>query len=75
MPIEQNDTAPDDGTPRLTLAQARNCIDRPVTYHPGHGDDEHGHITSVGDRYVFVRYQGDQHSKATDPAMLSEWVR
>lgn len=31
---------------------------------------EDGMITSVNDTYVFVRYAGDQHSKATSPEDL-----
>lgn len=41
-------------------------IGRGVVYMPGHGQtNEDGIITSVNDSYVFVRYAGDIHSKAT----------
>jgi hypothetical protein len=63
----------------MTLDQAREHIGHGVVYHPmrpgvGGGllrDAEDGVITSVGEQYVFVRYAGDQNSKATDPAALT----
>jgi hypothetical protein len=39
-------------------------------YGPSPGNPEQGTITSVGDRYVFVRYGSDFGSKATDPDSL-----
>lgn len=55
----------------MTLDEARTHIGHAVTYHPRHGGPpEHGAITSVGDRWVFVRYSTDGTSKATDPADL-----
>lgn len=51
----------------MTLEEAADRIGRPVTYTPHDGPDraEQGVITAVTERYVFVRYGGDQHSKAT----------
>lgn len=45
-----------------------------VPYH-AHGDTAHadceiGVVTSVSDKYVFVRYGGDHHSKPTDAVAL-----
>ena len=31
---------------------------------------QHGIITSVNNTYVFVRYEGNNHSKATNPSEL-----
>jgi hypothetical protein len=50
----------------MTIDEARGHIGEGVVYMPAHGD----RITSVSDRFVFVRYTGCQHSKATDPADL-----
>lgn len=36
---------------------------------------EQGVITSVNDTYVFVRYKGDEHSKATYPDELNFYQR
>jgi len=55
----------------MTLDECRGNIGAGVVYTPTHGDREDGVITSVGDRYVFVRYRGDQHSKATSPDDLT----
>ena len=35
------------------------------------GGPERGVIKAVGTRFVFVRYDGDLHAKATDPADLT----
>lgn len=55
----------------MTLNEARNHIGDGVVYAPSHGRREDGVITGVSDRYAFVRYAGDGHSKATDPADLT----
>ncbi len=55
----------------MTLDEALECIGETVTYRPAGQLAEHGVITSVGNRLVFVRYAGDLHSKATDPADLT----
>jgi hypothetical protein len=56
----------------MTLEEAAAHIGEPATYTPY--DDaqraETGVITAVTSRYVFVRYTGDQHSKATAPDRL-----
>ena len=54
----------------MTIDEARGHIGEGVVYVPGHGEREDGQITSVSDRFVFVRYTGSMHSKATDPADL-----
>lgn len=56
----------------MTLDEATNSIGRAVVYVPTQWGIpvEEGVITSTNDRYVFVRYGADKHSKATDPALL-----
>lgn len=54
----------------MTIEEARGHIGDGVVYLSGSGRAEDGVITSVSDRFAFVRYAGDQHSKATDPADL-----
>lgn len=59
----------------MTLDEAAQHIGQTVTYTPHpteHAPDgiEHGVITAVTSRYVFVRYSGDHHSKATAAAAL-----
>jgi hypothetical protein len=51
----------------MTLDEARQNIGNSVTYTPFEGstEKEYGVITSVNDRYVFVRYGTDIQSKAT----------
>lgn len=53
----------------MTLEQAKANIGRYVTYIPFKGCDksqyELGVITSVNDKYVFVRYGNEINSKAT----------
>lgn len=48
----------------------RQRIGARVVYTAPHGACEHGTVTSVGTSYVFVRYDGDQHSKATAAHMI-----
>jgi len=55
----------------VTLAEAAENIGKLVVYTAPHGAREDGVITSVGDAYVFVRYSGDSHSKATMPQDLT----
>jgi hypothetical protein len=54
----------------MTLGEAREHLGEGVVYRTAYGKTEDGVITSVGDRWVFVRYAGDQRSKATDPVPL-----
>lgn len=56
----------------MTLDEARTHIGHKVVYRPCNGldRDEIGVITSVGERYAFVRYGSDEHGKATYPAKL-----
>lgn len=49
----------------MTIEECRAHIGAGVVY-----GSEDGVITSVNDTYAFVRYSGDQHSKATHPALL-----
>jgi hypothetical protein len=55
----------------MTLTEAAEHIGEPVVYTAPHGAREDGVITSVGATYVFVRYGGDSHSKATAPGQLT----
>lgn len=56
----------------MTLDQARALLGAGVVYRPFPGGlPEDGVITSVTDRWVFVRYRGDVGAKATDPAQLT----
>jgi len=59
----------------MTLTEARDHIGASVVYRPMPAADwsptEDGTITSVGVRWVFVRYAGDAGSKATDPGHLT----
>ena len=54
----------------MTIAEARSHIGDGVIYRPAHGDPEEGTITSVNDRFVFVRYGTRRTSAATEPAAL-----
>lgn len=55
----------------MTLDECRASIGAGVVYSPRHGAREDGVITSVGYQYAFVRYAGDQSSKATNPDDLT----
>jgi hypothetical protein len=62
----------------MTLTEAREALarnDAPgVIYRPGGGgidSTEEGTITSVNDRFVFVRYGRSRTSAATHPADLT----
>ena len=58
----------------MTIQECKDNVGRYVTYIPYKGCDpklyERGVITSVNDKYAFVRYGSDLHSKATDPCDL-----
>ena len=58
----------------MTLDKARKHIGSIVKYIPFKGCDEsqceYGEITSVNDKYVFVRYGREINSKATRPEDL-----
>jgi hypothetical protein len=43
---------------------------RAVVFTPRVGPHEDGVITSWNDKYIFVRYDGDKTSKATNPSNL-----
>jgi hypothetical protein len=45
-------------------------LGRGVVYTPRTGPREDGVITSWNDKYIFVRYDGDRVSKATNPGNL-----
>jgi hypothetical protein len=55
----------------MRLDEARNHIGDGVVYRPAHGDAEEGTITSVNDRFVFVRYGSRRTSAATEPGALT----
>lgn len=55
----------------MKLEEARDHIGDGVVYSPSHGKGEDGVITSVNTQWVFVRYIGDMHSKATAPDQLT----
>ena len=58
----------------MTLQEASENIGRKVEYTPFRGCDagdlEFGVITSVNSHFVFVRYDTDVNSKATDASDL-----
>lgn len=55
----------------MTVDEARRHIGHGVVYCNAYGEREDGVITSVGETLVFVRYVGDQSSKATNPRDLT----
>ena len=59
----------------MTLTDAAGRIGQKVVYRAPHvplsSPGEEGVITSVGPRFVFVRYGADAHSKATEASMLT----
>ena len=55
----------------MTLDEAREHVGGKVVYQPGLGPCEEGVITSVSERYVFVRYGSDVGAKATRPDWLA----
>lgn len=59
----------------MTPAEAAGAVGRAVLYRPRgeRSDDrvEQGVITSVNERWAFVRYGADVGSRATDPADLT----
>lgn len=59
----------------MSLDEARSHIGAGVVYAPRGGAREDGTITSVNDRFVFVRYAGDSGSKATHPRDLELLAR
>lgn len=54
----------------MTLDEARSRTGDAVTYRAP-GVTDYGVITSVNNRFVFVRYGADKHSKATSPTALA----
>lgn len=55
----------------MTLTEAADMVGAIVVYAPRTGKGQRGRITRVTDRYVFVRYDGYLHSKATAPELLT----
>ena len=55
----------------MTIEEAIAHVGDGVVYAPAYGDREDGVITSVSDRFVFVRYGSRTTSAATEPAALS----
>jgi hypothetical protein len=64
----------------MTITEARAAMERrdlSVVY-KARGPEyepEHGQITNVNDHYVFVRFEGSETSRATDPADLELLAR
>ena len=57
----------------LKLSEARQLVGREVVYTEKHTKKkEYGIITSVNDKYVFVKYGNDTIAKATKPQELEE---
>ena len=54
----------------MTIDEAKQYVGSGVVYDSGQGKQD-GVISSVNSTWVFVRYSGDLHSKATDPNHLS----
>jgi hypothetical protein len=58
----------------MTLEEAAGAIGKSVVYRPfkdcKEEDLEYGIITTVSNKYVFVRYDRDLDSKATSPSDL-----
>ena len=59
----------------MTLDEARELVGLKVVYDGGPGALEEGVVTSVNDRFVFVRYGSDVGSKATPPERLTPLAR
>jgi len=57
----------------IALSEARERIGDAVLYRNGYGMDEQGYITSVNDRYVFVRFGSAAHGVACHPDSL-RWL-
>lgn len=55
----------------MTLEQARENIGAQVVYTSRHGARDWGQISSVGQTYIFVKYQGSAQAQATPPELLS----
>lgn len=60
----------------MTLDEARSLLSLPenerrVRYSRDGWFPEEGVITSVSERFAFVRYEGGTHSKAANPADLT----
>jgi hypothetical protein len=65
-----------DEVAAMTIDEARSLLSLPederrVRYSRDGWFPGEGVVTSVSERFAFVRYEGDVHSKATDPADLT----
>ena len=56
----------------MTLEEARASIGLSVVYRRKNQKPDQGVVTSVNDRYVFVRYGSQVGSAATNPADLQQ---
>lgn len=57
----------------MKLSEARQLVGREVVYTEKHTNKkEFGIVTSVNDKYVFVKYSNDTIAKATRPQDLEE---
>lgn len=54
----------------MIIDEARKAVGKRVVYTANHGAQEFGEVTSIREPWVFVKYDGDQSSKATHPRML-----
>lgn len=57
----------------IDLTEARDRIGDGVLYLSGHTNAEQGYITSVNDRYIFVRFGNQAHGVACHPDSL-RWL-
>ena len=57
----------------IDLQEGRQRIGDTVLYRNGYAADEQGYITSVNDRYVFVRFGAGAHGVACHPDSL-RWL-
>ena len=55
----------------MNLEECRARIGGTVTYRDFGREPEYGVITSVSDRFAFVRYGSDLNAKATSPELLT----
>jgi hypothetical protein len=54
----------------MTIEEAMKNIGKSVVYQPKVGPIEAGVITSVNNKFIFVRYGSHKHSQATKPEDL-----
>ena len=57
----------------MTIEEARAHIGDGVVYTPAHGEPEDGVITSVNDRFVFVRYGSSRRARPPNREHCPYW--